>query len=65
MKRIAFYLMLSLALGFVSPTPSALAKPPYCSDALGRCLDACDQGFGLFRYGCSTGCGIGYLACGN
>jgi len=65
MKRIALYLTLSLALGVASPGKDILAKPLYCGDALTRCLDACDHGFTLFRYGCSAGCGIGYLACGS
>ena len=65
MKRIAFSLMLSLILTVPGPAGTAQAKPLYCGDALRNCLEACDHSNALIRYGCSAGCGIGYLACGN
>ncbi len=67
MKKLALYAILAVTLAGVVPDMStaALARPPYCNDALRRCLDECRTSIQLFTYGCSAGCEIGYLFCGS
>lgn len=38
------------------------AKPAYCTAALIRCWDICEDT--IFTAACQTGCNIGYLMCG-
>ncbi len=66
MKRLALYAILAVTLAGITPDIGAAAlRPPYCGDALRRCIDECRTSFQLFSYGCSVGCEIGYLFCGS
>ena len=64
MRKRALILVLAIAVSTCSTDALAgKAKAPYCLEALKRCLETCAEASLIWRYGCESGCSIGYLFC--
>lgn len=64
MVKVIRVTLIALALQGLVLT-ELLAQPAYCYVALQRCLNQCKVFPDFFREGCTIGCGIGYLNCGD
>lgn len=65
MRKKLFLIALTVGLNIFTFNLAEAAKPPYCEEALNRCIAQCDRIFEYpFNNACRTGCWIGYQNCG-